>query len=143
LADVYRATSAYEAAFQEQEKMASLAGSEELRLRIMALRRAYSAGGPREMYREQVKQFQKTGANPFRGEQVWSHGLPAVAGPAQFGLAIAYAHLGEKDHAFEQLEQRYHDRGFEMLALKNDPDLDPLRPDPRFQDLLRRIGLPQ
>jgi hypothetical protein len=86
------------------------------------------------MYREQVKQLQKTGASPF---------LPTVAGPAQFGLAIAYAHLGENDRAFEQLEQRYHDRGFEMLTLKTNPDLDPLRPDPRFQDLVRRVGLPQ
>jgi len=40
-------------------------------------------------------------------------------------------------------EQRYRDRGFEMLTLKNNPDLDPLRPDPRFQDLLRRVGLQQ
>jgi len=134
LADVYQATNAYEAAFQEREKMAILTGNDALRSRNVALRRAYSAGGPREMYREQVKQLQKVGASPL---------LPTVAGPAQFGLAIAYAHLGENDRAFEQLEQLYRDRGFEMLTLKNNPDLDPLRPDPRFQDLVRRIGLPQ
>jgi hypothetical protein len=65
-----------------------------------------------------------------------------LAGPAQFGLAIAYAQLGENDRAFELLEQRYRDRGFEMLTLKNIPSLDPLRSDPRFQDLVRRVGLP-
>ncbi len=133
LVSVYRATKAYDAAFQEQEKVASLTGNEEMRSRIAALRRAYSAGGPEEMYREQVKQLQKTGTNPF---------LPTEAGPARWGLAIAYAHLGDNDRAFQQLEQRYRDRGFEMLTLKNNPDLDPLRSDPRFQDLLRRIGLP-
>ncbi len=134
LADVYQATDAYEAAFQEREKMASLMGNEEMRSRIAALKRAYSAGGPKEMYREQVKQLQKAGASPF---------LPTVAGPAQYGLAIAYAHLGENDRAFEQLERRYRDRGFEMLTLKTNPDLDPLRSDPHFQDLVRRVGLPQ
>jgi TolB-like protein/Tfp pilus assembly protein PilF/predicted Ser/Thr protein kinase len=134
LADVYQATGAYEAAFQEREKMASLTGNQEMLSRIAALRRAYGAGGPKEMYREQVKQLQKTGASPF---------LPTVAGPTQWGLAIAYAHLGENDLAFEQLERRYRDRGFDMLTLKTNPDLDPLRPDPRFQDLVRRVGLPQ
>jgi len=134
LADVYQATSAYEAAFQEREKMASLVGDQEMRSRVAAQRRAYTAGGPKEMYREQVKQLQKTGASSF---------LPTVAGPVQYGLAIAYAHLGENDRAFEQLERRYRDRGFEMLTLKTNPDLDPLRPDPRFQDLVRRVGLPQ
>jgi tetratricopeptide (TPR) repeat protein len=134
LADVYQATNAYEAAFQERERMASLAGNEEMRSRIAALRRAYNAGGTREMYRERVKQLLETGANPF---------LPTVAGPGQFGLAVAYAQLGENDRAFEQLEQRYRDRGFEMLTLKNNPSLDPLRADPRFQDLVRRVGLPQ
>ena len=133
LADVYRATKAYEAAFQEQEKVALLTGNEEMRSRIATLRRAYIAGGPQEMYREQVNQLQKTRANPF---------LPTEAGPAQWGLAIAYAHLGENDRALEQLEQRYRSRGFEMLTLKNNPDFDPLRSDPRFQDLLRRVGLP-
>ena len=134
LADVYQATNAYEAAFQEREKMAILTGNDALRSRNAALRRAYNAGGPKEMYREQVKQLQKVGASPL---------LPTVAGPAQFGLAIAYAHLGENDRAFEQLEQLYRNRGFEMLTLKNNPDLDPLRSDPRFQDLVRRVGLPQ
>jgi serine/threonine protein kinase/Tfp pilus assembly protein PilF len=134
LASVYRATKGYEASFQEQEKVASLSGNEEMRSRIAALRRAYSAGGAKEMYREQVKQLQKTGTSPF---------LPTEAGPAQWGLAIAYAHLGENDRAFEQLEQRYRGRGFEMLTLKNHPDLDPLRSDPRFRDLVRRVGLPE
>jgi eukaryotic-like serine/threonine-protein kinase len=134
LAEVYLATNSYEAFFQEREKMASLTGNEDMRSRIAALRRAFSAGGPKEMYREQVKQLQKTGASPF---------LPTVAAPAQWGLVIAYAHLGENDRAFEQLERRYRERGFEMLTLKTNPDLDPLRPDPRFQDLVRRVGLPQ
>jgi eukaryotic-like serine/threonine-protein kinase len=134
LADLYRATNAYEASFQEQEKMASLAGKEEMRSQVAALKRAYKAGGPKEMYWEKVKQLQKMGASPF---------LPTVAAPMHYGLATAYAQLGENDRAFEQLEQCYRDRGFEMLILKTEPDLDPIRSDPRFQDLVHRVGLPQ
>ncbi len=134
LAAVYQTTDAYEAAFDEDEKVASLMGNDEMRSQIAALRRAYSAGGPKGMYRERVKQLQKSGASQF---------LPIVAGPTRWGLAIAYAHLGENDRAFEQLEQCYRVREFAMLTLKNNPDLDPLRSDPRFADLLHRIGLPQ
>ena len=87
------------------------------------------------MYREQVRQLRKAvAANPY---------LPTVVGPAQWGLAVAYAHLGENDLAFEQLERCYRDREFGMLTLKTNPGLDNLRSDPRFQDLLRRVGLPQ
>src|SRR5205807_5482338 len=65
LGSVYQATKAYEAAFQEQERVASLTGNEEMRSRIAALRQAYSSGGPKEMYREQVKQLRKTSGSPF------------------------------------------------------------------------------
>ena len=47
------------------------------------------------------------------------------------------------NRAFELLAKRYRDRGFEMLILKTDPDLDPLRSAPRFPVLVRRVGLPQ
>jgi len=61
-------------------------------------------------------------------------------------LARLYTILGDKDHAFYWLEQGYEHR--EMASednigdLKGDPIFDPLRSDPRYKDLLRRIGLP-
>ena len=57
-------------------------------------------------------------------------------------LAAQYAELGDKERAFARLEEAYqeHDPWLPMdLAA---PRFDPLRSDPRFQDLLRRIGLP-
>jgi TolB-like protein/Tfp pilus assembly protein PilF len=58
-------------------------------------------------------------------------------------VALVYAGLGDKDRAFEWLEKAYqvHDKG--LIYLKVDPPLDPLRSDPRFQDLLRRMNFPQ
>ncbi len=55
-------------------------------------------------------------------------------------FAIMYAHLGEKDEAFEQLEKSF-EEGEDMSDLKVGPMWDPLRDDPRFQDLLRRMNL--
>ena len=59
-----------------------------------------------------------------------------------YGVAFIHAALGEKDEAFEWLEKAYEERDQGMLYLKVDPTLDPLRSDPRFQDLLRRMNFP-
>jgi tetratricopeptide (TPR) repeat protein len=56
-------------------------------------------------------------------------------------LAAAYAWLGDKDKAFSLLEEAYAERDARMTYLKSEPSLDPLRSDPRFTDLLCRIGL--
>ncbi len=51
--------------------------------------------------------------------------------------------LGEKEKAFEWLEKAYEDRsiGSTFARIKVDPIYDPLRSDPRFADLLRRMNL--
>ena len=59
-----------------------------------------------------------------------------------FDIAAIYAGLDEKDQAFACLEKAYEQHGARLVHLKLVPLLDPLRSDPRFQDLLRRIGLP-
>ena len=56
-------------------------------------------------------------------------------------IAQLYISLGEKDRAFEWLEKAYQERSNFMAYLGVNPVVDPLRSDPRFQDLLRRIGL--
>lgn len=58
-----------------------------------------------------------------------------------YTMATIYAGLGERDKAFDFLEKSYSQKSFDILSLKSDLLLDSLRPDPRFQDLLRRIGL--
>jgi TolB-like protein/Flp pilus assembly protein TadD len=53
-----------------------------------------------------------------------------------------YAALGEKDEALSWLETGYRERAAWIACLKTDPRLDGLRPDPRFQDLMRRMNFP-
>jgi tetratricopeptide (TPR) repeat protein len=59
-----------------------------------------------------------------------------------YPIACIHAALGEKDQAFEWLEKAYEVRDQGLLFLKVGPDLDSLRSDPRFQDLLRRMNFP-
>jgi tetratricopeptide (TPR) repeat protein len=59
-------------------------------------------------------------------------------------IATIYAGLGEKDKAFAFLEKAYQERSLDISwHLKADLRIDNLRSDPRFQDLVRRVGYPQ
>jgi len=58
-----------------------------------------------------------------------------------YSFAIVYEGLGDKDKAFQWLEKGYQDRIYEMNYLKVDALLEDLRSDPRFADLVRRVGL--
>src|SRR5262249_28322641 len=57
-------------------------------------------------------------------------------------LAGIYVGLGEDDRAMEYLEKAYEEHSHWLIYLHIDPSMDPLRSNPRFQDLLRRVGLP-
>lgn len=57
--------------------------------------------------------------------------------------ALIYAGLGDKDKTFAWLDLAYEEHAFTLSNLKVDPRFDPLHSDPRFNELLRRIGLTQ
>ena len=59
----------------------------------------------------------------------------------RYYIASIYATLGDRDKAFAELEKAYADRDSFLGRLLEDPFMDPLRDDPRFADLLGRIGL--
>lgn len=58
-------------------------------------------------------------------------------------IALVQLGLGERDQAIASLGQGYTNRDQWMMFLKTDPRWDDLRSDLRFQDLIRRVGLPQ
>jgi TolB-like protein/Flp pilus assembly protein TadD len=58
-------------------------------------------------------------------------------------FAFVYAGLGEKNQAFAALGQAYQDHLFQIQWLKVEPRWDSLRSDPRFAELIHRMGLPQ
>jgi serine/threonine-protein kinase len=59
------------------------------------------------------------------------------------GIAAIYGALGDKNQAFAFLNKAFDERDFVLIMLKVEPMLDPLRSDPRFAELVRRIGLPE
>jgi serine/threonine protein kinase/tetratricopeptide (TPR) repeat protein len=60
-----------------------------------------------------------------------------------WAFAIVYAVLGDKDKAFGWLDKAYDERPSDVMNIKVDPRMEPLRSDPRYQDLLLRMGLPR
>jgi tetratricopeptide (TPR) repeat protein len=128
---------------------------------IPALTALGSAYLQKSMYQEGIAEFEKALAiSPGNTQALWRLGYAyAVTGrraeaqkvlvdlskkkyvPA-FTTAIIYTGLGQKDEAFHWLEKSYeeHDAGpFSMVKVY--PIFDPLRSDPRFADLLRRMNL--
>ena len=59
---------------------------------------------------------------------------------APFWHSILYAGLGDVDAAIDHLERSYAQSDVWLVWLNTDPRLDSLRADPRFQQLLRRVG---
>jgi hypothetical protein len=89
-----------------------------------AVKAAYQASGWQGLLLEQVRGFEnKTDTRPdFQG-------------------AVLYAKVGNKDKAFECLEKSYQRREPWMSLLKVEPGLDSVRDDPRFDELIKRVGL--
>jgi TolB-like protein/class 3 adenylate cyclase/tetratricopeptide (TPR) repeat protein len=73
----------------------------------------------------------------FIGQAAEREGLPRV------WIAENCLRIGAREDALAWLERAYQDREPVLLYLNADPVWDPLRSDPRFQDLLRRIGFPE
>ena len=62
---------------------------------------------------------------------------------ARSTLLLLAQYQGDRDNAFRWLEKAYQERDWCILYLKADPVWEPIRSDPRFANLLRRVGLAQ
>jgi Flp pilus assembly protein TadD len=59
-----------------------------------------------------------------------------------YNFAIIHIALNQKDQALQDLQKAYDEKDWALMVLAVEPRLDPLRSDPRFKTLLRKIGLP-
>lgn len=69
-------------------------------------------------------------------------GRAAIEYVTPVALALVHVGLGETDAAFAALERAYELHSLRILSLDFDPRWEPLRSDPRYRDLVERIGLP-
>ncbi len=63
--------------------------------------------------------------------------------PPPYHIATFYVRLGQNDEAIKWLEKAYEERDFRMIMITVSFEFDGLRSDPRFRDLVRRVGLPE
>ncbi len=94
--------------------------------KIKALEEVYAASGWRGYWRKRIDLAQEDAKRGYS---------------EPYHLAIIHARLGEKEQAFAYLHKAYEEKSHWLIYLKVDPKLDILRSDPRFTDLLHRIGL--
>jgi len=82
------------------------------------------------------------GKNRFDAEKILDlmKNRPGVSYTAPYTLAVLYTGLGERDLAFSCLMHGIEERSEDMVFLKVEPALDPLRSDPRFKKLLHQMG---
>jgi TolB-like protein/Flp pilus assembly protein TadD len=97
-------------------------------LSVIALGHAYAKMGKRAEAEQQIAQLRDLAKTRY---------------VRPYYIASIYAALGDKDKAFAELERSYQERDAYLGRINGDPFMDPLRDDPRFKDLLKRLGLEQ
>jgi TolB-like protein/Tfp pilus assembly protein PilF len=115
----------YEQAITEGEKGVKLSGGSPLM--SAALAQTFAEAGKRELAIQILDDLTR---------------LTELRYIAPYFFAGIYTGLGEGDRAIEYLEKCYEEHSHWLIYLHMDPGMDGLRSDPRFQDLLRRVGLP-
>jgi serine/threonine protein kinase/Tfp pilus assembly protein PilF len=126
LGSAYLAQGRCDQAIAAFQSAVSLSGGDPARR--VGLARAYALAGKKAEARNVLDEL---------GQRAKSTYVPP------YYLAILHAALGENEQAITWLEKAYRERDTYLPYLKVDEALDPLRPDPRFQELLRRVGLPR
>ena len=121
LSGIYEDKQMYGQAIQQLQKALTLRGA--LPAEGAGLERAYRQTGP-------------------KGYRMWQL-AEARRRNAPYAIAMAYARLGDASQTVLWLEKSYQQHDWQMVQLKSIRAWDPIRSDPRFQDLLRRMKFPQ
>jgi tetratricopeptide (TPR) repeat protein len=125
LGHVYAAKGMYREALAEYEENSALTGGSPVSIAFVGY--AHARLGQRSYAFRVLDQLKAASKQRY---------VPALS------FAIVYVGLGEKEQAFLWLEKAYEERTNSLAYLKVQATWDPLRADPRFADLVRRIGLP-
>jgi tetratricopeptide (TPR) repeat protein len=122
---VYEEKKMYREAIAELEKAVNLSNRHELV--VASLGKVLGDSGRKQDARKLLEEL--------KGRSAHRYISPCLISLVQIGL-------GERDQAIASLEQGYTNRDQWMMYLKVDPKMDALRSDPRFKNLLNRVGLP-
>ena len=125
LGQAYAEKQMYNEAIDEFNKLLNLPDGR--RSGLMGLAHAYALAGRREEAQKRLNELLELSKREF-------------VSPGQIG--IIYVALGEKDKAFEYLDEANKVYDLNLMRIKVERRFDPLRSDPRFNDLVKRIGLP-
>ncbi len=121
----YRQEGMYSDATAELQKALTLSGNDADTFAELAF--AYAQWGKKDKAQELLQELKQRSKHSYF---------------SPFDIGLVYAGLGDKDQAFAWMEKATQDRGYWVGKLKLDPMLDSLRSDPRFGNLLLRVGLP-
>jgi len=98
-----------------------------VQLAVASLAHAYAASGNTSEARKLLAELETRSKQQF---------------VSAYLLATVYAALGDNKKALDLLQKAYDEQSLDLVQTKTDPKLDPLRNDPRFQELLQKIGFP-
>jgi eukaryotic-like serine/threonine-protein kinase len=123
LAWLYEYSGRHERAIQTQEHLLKLSGATQKE--IEDLKQAYQSGGMVAVHRVDLQNYLQQSPTEY------------------FALASLYASVGEREKAIESLGKGYQTRDGSMIFLGTAMELDPIRSDPRFKELLQKMRLPE
>jgi TolB-like protein/Tfp pilus assembly protein PilF len=133
LGNAYLQLGLFEKAMAEYEKVLGLSGDARIvELAVNALMaHAYAKSGDRSRALKMLEQLEAASQNSDR----------SVPNISPHSIAEVHAALGQNDLAFAWLNRAYEEHDMQMVSLRVNPTLDPLRDDSRFQVLLQLVGL--
>jgi TolB-like protein/Tfp pilus assembly protein PilF len=119
-------TSQYERAIEEMQKGIRL--SQGASAVVASLGEVYAAAGKRDEAQRILESLHQRSRHQY---------------VSSYPVARTYMALGEKEEAFHWLEEAYAEHSAMMMGVKVDPRFGELHPEPRFQELLRRMDFPE
>ena len=128
LAFIYRETDRHELWLDEWKKAAALSNDKEDKAIADEVAKVYGQSGFHAALVKSVELYKQLAKRRY-------------VDPGNIGYQ--YAKLGDKDQAFAWLEKAYEEKAGSIQYIKTAPEMDSLRTDPRYTDLLKRMGLPQ